>query len=136
MTLPTESDIVVSQGATFSMRVTWNDQQATPQPISLAGYRAYLQIRSKRGGTGAVIASLSSEGSNPALTLEPESNGSPLIGVVDVRMGADVTRLIRKNAFYDLFVVLASDYTAAVRLVYGQVIVSLSAGVDPDLPTS
>lgn len=133
--LPTETDIVVSQGATYSMRVTWNDQQATPQPISLAEYRAYFQIRTKRGGAGAIIASLSSEGENPALTLEPaDTNGNPMTGVVEVRIGADVTRLLRRNAFYDLFVVLASDYTESVRLVYGQVIVSLSASTDPDLP--
>lgn len=124
---PTPTDIVVVQGATYTMRVTWTDQQATPQPISLANYRAFMQVRSRRGGTGALLISLSSEGATPQLTLEPAG----LTGVVDVRIPADLTRTLRRDAQYDLFVVRRDDITEAFRLLFGAVVVDTSASVDP-----
>lgn len=121
---PIATDIEVIQGATFKMRVTWNDDQATPQPISLANYRAHMQIRSKTGGTGAILAELSSD--DDSLTKEPDG----LVGAIDVRVSALVTATLKKKCYYDLFVINMSDPTDAVRLVYGSVTVSLSATVN------
>lgn len=125
---PTPTDILVVQGATYTMRITWTDQQATPQPISLANYRAFMQIRSRRGGTGSLLIGLTSEGDNPQLVLEPGG----LTGVVDVRVPADRTRALRRDAQYDLFIVRKDDITDAFRLLFGTVIIDTSASVDPE----
>lgn len=126
--VPTPDDIEVIQGATYKMRVTWNDDQATPQPISLTGWRAHMQIRAKRGGTGTLLANLSSDvvSDDGSLTLEPES----LTGTIDVKVSALMTAKLKKSAFYDLFVIKTDDPTEAVRLVYGTVDISTSATVN------
>lgn len=125
MTAAEEVDLDVIQGATYRMQVTWADQQAAP--ISLAGYRALLQVRTKAGASGVPLISLSSEDESPSLLLEPSGQ----IGVVDVRIGADKTRLMRKPTYaYDLFLISQADSTEAVRLTYGLVNVSKSVTVD------
>lgn len=87
-----------------------------------------MQIRSKVGGGGQLLAELSSEGSNPQLTIEPDG----ATGVIDVRISATVTAGFKKTAYYDLFAIHTSDPTDATRLVFGTVTVSLSATVNTD----
>lgn len=124
---PVATDIDVVQGATFTMQVTWADaSQATPVPISLQGYRAHMQVRSKQGGVGTPLLDLSSLNPSPALTLEPSSQ----TGVIDVRISALDTAKLKKDCFYDLFVINASDPTQAVRLVFGQITVWKSVTID------
>jgi hypothetical protein len=120
---PTETPIEVVQGQTFNMRVTWTDNQATPQPISLSGRRSVMQIRTKRSYTGTLMADLASDGTDPALTNEP----SGATGQVQIRIPATVTALLTKTTYYyDLFTISESDVTDAVRLVFGAVTVSPS----------
>jgi hypothetical protein len=118
---PVATDIDVVQGATFTMQVTWADaSQATPAPISLQGYRAHMQVRSKQGGVGTPLLDLSSLNPSPALTLEPGG----LTGVIDVRISALDTAKLKKDCFN------ASDPTQAVRLVFGQITVWKSVTID------
>jgi len=125
---PVSEDITVIQGATYKMRITWNDDQATPQPIPLTGWRAHMQIRSKRGGAGVLMANLASDvtGTDGSMTLEPEG----LIGVIDVKVSALTTAGFKKGGFYDVFVIKTDDPTEAYRLVYGAMNISQSASVN------
>lgn len=123
---PTQTDVEVVQGGTFSMRVMWTDNQATPQPISLANYNAIMMIRSKRSRTAPLLATLDS--SQTALHLEPGG----LTGAIDVRLGADITGLmVKPTYYYDLFVVNNTDPTEATRLVVGSMTISPSVTVLP-----
>lgn len=125
---PVATPIAVVQGATFTMQVTWTDASTDPAtPISLDGYRALMQIRLRAGVTGTPLISLSSEGTSPALTLEPNQH----TGVIKIRIGANNTRLLKKATYhYDLFVINKDDDTEAIRLVFGPVNVSKSVSVD------
>lgn len=127
MTAPTATNIDIIQGQTFGMQVTWADSTTSPPtPIPLTNYRAHMQIRSKPGAVGTPLVELSSVGTSPALTIEP--NGS--IGVVEVRIPATTTAILAKNCSYDLFVINSSDPTEATRLVYGTVTVYKSVTVN------
>lgn len=127
MAAPTETDIDVVQGQTFTMQVTWANESTDPAtPISLSGYHAHMQVRTKAGATGTALLDLSSIGSNPALTIEP--NGQT--GVVAVRIGAVDTAALTKSCAYDLFVVSTADPTEAVRLVFGKITLYKSVTVN------
>lgn len=118
MTAATSTDIDVVQGATFAMQVTWANSAVSPAtPIPLSGYRAHMQFRPKPGAVGTPLLELSSEGTAPSLTIEP--NGAT--GVVSIRISAIDTATLNKNCFYDLFVVNKTDPTDATRLVKGAV---------------
>ena len=117
MAAPVETDLDVIQGATYSMTVTWSDTSQSPAvPISLANYRAHMQVRSKQSTTAPLLLDLASDGTSPSLTLEPGGQ----TGVISVRIGATDTAKLTRDCFYDLFVINLSDATNAVRLVYGK----------------
>ena len=122
-----ETDIEVVQGATFTMAVTWTDNATPPNPNSLAGYRAHMQVRRRAASTGTPLLDLASTGSSPSLTLEP--NGQT--GVVVVRMSALDTATLRKDSYYDLFLVEVADPTNAIRLVAGALNLDLSVTFNP-----
>jgi hypothetical protein len=130
----TSTPIEIVQGATYNMQVTWTDNSQSPQPKSLAGYDAHMQIRLKPGAPGNPIINLSSKVStdtegntvDPAITLEPDNQ----IGVVDVRISAQLTRLLKKSSYYDLFLISTSDPSESVRLIAGTVTVDLSVTVN------
>lgn len=127
MTAPTETDIDIVQGQTFTMQVTWADESTDPAtPISLSGYHAHMQVRLKAGAVGTPMLDLSSTGTDPALTLEP--NGQT--GVVAVRIPATATATLTKNCAYDLFVVSTTDPTEATRLVFGKITIYKSVTVN------
>lgn len=124
----TPTDIDIDQGATFRMQVTWADTTTSPAvPISLAGYWAHMQFRSKAGSLGTPLLNLSSLGIAPALILEPDD----VTGALTIRIGAEQTALLKKNCFYDLFVVQTIDASEATRLIHGAVTVSKSVTVNP-----
>lgn len=127
MAVPTPTDIDVVQRQTFTMRVVWRTSAATPVPISLANYRAHMQVRTKPGGAGVPIIDLSSLGTSPGLIREPSGD----IGAIIVRIPATLTALITKNCFYDLFIINATDPTDATRLIYGAITISKSVTVEP-----
>lgn len=127
MAAPTETDVDVVQGQTFSMQVTWADESVDPPaPISLNGYRAHMQVRSRAGSSGAPLLDLTSDGDDASLHIEP--NGQT--GVVVVRISASDTAKLTKNCAYDLFVVNTADPTEATRLIFGKVTVSKSVTVN------
>lgn len=123
----TSVPIEIIQGQTFRMNVTWADATTDPAtPLSLTGYRAHMQIRSKAGASGTPLVDLSSIGVNPQLAIEPNS----ATGVVGIRIGADVTATLTKNCAYDLFIIRLDDVTEAVRLVAGAVTINKSVSVN------
>lgn len=109
------------------MNVTWADSSTNPAtPISLSGYRAHMQIRAKAGSFGPPLLDLSSTGTSPALTIEPNAQ----TGVVAIRIGATDTALLTKTCAYDLFVIKTTDPTEATRLIYGAVTVERAVTVN------
>lgn len=126
MAAPTETDLDVVQGQTFTMQVTWADETTDPAtPISLSGYRAHMQVRLKVSAPTALL-DLSSEDASPALTLEPGGQ----TGVLTVRIGATDTSKLTKSCVYDLFVVKKDDPTEATRLMFGTINVFRSVTVN------
>lgn len=123
--MATETDIEIVQGATFNLSMTWTTSDVTPQPISLLGYRAHMQIRSKAGAAGPPWADASS--SNGQITLEPGNS----TGLIAVRIPATVTATLKKNGWYDLFVIASSDATEATRLLAGKVTLVKSVTTEP-----
>lgn len=117
---------MIVQNATFTMRVTWTDS-VTSNPISLANYFAHMQVRSKVGATGTPLLDLSSEGTAPALIIEPGG----ATGEIDIRIPATGTATLTKNCVYDLFVINKTDPTDATRLVKGAITLDKSVTVTP-----
>lgn len=132
--MATSTPIEIVQGATYSMAVTWTDGATPPTPKSLSGYWAHMQIRTKLGSPGTLLIDLSSLPTAtdttpipPAITLEPDDQ----IGVVDIRISAELTAKLTKPAVYDLFLIKSDDPTEAVRLLSGSVTVDRSVTVNP-----
>lgn len=118
---PPQTDLSVTQGEVFVMSATW---KVDGQPKSLDGYVGHLSVRRKPGNfTGTPLIDLWSDGDNPAIELEPGDS----TGMVKVTIPGSATALLRKNAYYDLWVVKVDNPDDAVRLAYGQVLISTSA---------
>lgn len=120
----TEEDIDIIQGATFNLSLTWTTSDVTPVPISLAGYRAHMQIRAKQGSIGTPMLDISS--TTGEITLEP--GGST--GLIAIRIPATMTALLKKGGFYDVFVIANADATEATRLLAGKVILEKSVTIE------
>ena len=118
--MATQTDIEIVQGATFNMSMTWTTDDDPPQPISLDGYGAHMQIRSKPGAAGAPWVNIGSQ--TGEITLEPGNT----TGLLAIRIPSTVTATLKKNGWYDLFVFSNTDMTEAVRLLAGQVILDKS----------
>lgn len=126
MSTPTPLEIV--QRATFSLSVTWKDSATPAVPISLAGYYAHMQIRSKAGAAGDPLVDVTSAatgGATPDILLEPNDR----TGVVEVRIPATKTAQLTKNCVYDLFLIKSNDPTEATRLIFGPIAVSRAVTV-------
>jgi hypothetical protein len=123
--MATETDIEIIQGATFNLSITWTTSDESPQPISLAGYRAIMQIRKKPGSAGDPLVSVTSDDMDSGIRLEPGSS----TGLIAVRIPATSTALLVKDCAYDLFVIASADATEATRLLSGKVLVSKSVTV-------
>lgn len=103
-------DIVVEQGATFRLLVTWEDPAETP--IDLSGYSARLQARQIQGG--AIVCSMTTQ--NGAIVLGGDS------GTVTLELGALATAAIPAGIYrYDIE--LESGGGEVTRLLRGQFIV-------------
>jgi hypothetical protein len=122
--MATETDIEVIQGATFNLSMTWTTDDQVPVPISLSGYRAHMQIRSKAGAVGTPWADATS--SNGQIILEPGS----VTGAIAVRIPATVTATLKKDGWYDLFVIASADATEATRLLAGKVTLAKSTTIE------
>lgn len=108
----TVQPLVVRQGATFRARYTW-EEGGVPQ--SLEGMEARLSVAARRGKTP--IFTISSADGEILL----EDGGAT--GQMDFHMNPAKTRLLRKNAYYDLVLIDTTDPTEVVRLLEGTVTV-------------
>jgi len=104
--MASEYDIAIDQGATYRLRLTYNDPNGSP--INLTGMSARMDIRTNIGGT--LILALRSPSSGITL--------GGAAGTIDIELTADQTALLTKNAVYDLELVNGSEVT---RIVQGSV---------------
>lgn len=102
-------DMVVEQGATYTLNMTWRDPEAAP--IDLTGYSARLQARA-RGGE--VLVEMNTE--NGDITLGDED------GTIQLRLNAATTSGLQAGIYrYDLEVETGEG--EVTRLLRGQFIV-------------
>lgn len=104
MTTPGEYDLTILQGATFELRVIWQDSSRAA--ISLTGYTARMQIRERLSAT-TTLANLSTE--NGGITLGGAA------GTVDLLLTAAETAAISAvRGVYDLELVSATGVVSRV----------------------
>ncbi len=88
--MPGKYNMICSQGATFSKRLTWT---IDGNPVDLTGYTAEMQAREKYTSTNAIFTLSTSDGS---ITLDDEGN-------IDILINADDTEsIVPKDYVYDL----------------------------------
>ena len=103
------SDLDMEQGATFRVTLTYEDSDTNP--ISLVGYRAHMQVRTRFGS--AVLIDLSSDAGDITL--------GGVTGVIEVRAKASATALVKRNAVYDLHLIATDDPDEVVRVFGGAI---------------
>jgi hypothetical protein len=105
-------NILVDQGSTYTLAVTYKDSSGTA--INLTGYTAAMQLRENYDSATAVL-SLSSPSSGIVIT------GAS--GLVTITMSATQTAALSADTFlYDLEI--ASPASVKTRLIQGVVVVS------------
>jgi len=105
-------NILVDQGSTYTLAVTYKDSSGTA--INLTGYTAAMQLRENYDSATAVL-SLSSPSSGIVIT------GAS--GLVTITMSAIQTAALSADTFlYDLEI--ASPASVKTRLIQGVVVVS------------
>ena len=106
MALMNKYDIVIQQGATFSLAATWRDSSSSP--VDLTGYTARAQVRASYSASSALVSLTSTNGGivlggingTIALTISATSTAAlsaPWVGVWDLELqsgGGEVTRLL------------------------------------------
>lgn len=101
-------DLTIEQGATFTVTFEWHEGTATGPLIDTADYIPRMQIRTRLDGV--VMATLTAGAGITATG-----------GVIQVRIGADVTETFVAAGAYDLELIDAGDPTEVVRLAEGVV---------------
>lgn len=104
MTTPGAYALTIYQGATFELRVIWQDSNRAP--INLTGYTARMQIRERLSAT-TTLANMTSE--NGGITL----GGST--GTIDLLLTAAETAAINAvRGVYDLELISPSGVVSKV----------------------
>ena len=104
-------DIIIEQGATFQMSLTWNDN--TGSPINLSGYSARMQVRTSYEAEETLV-SLTSLGGDIVL--------GGALGTIAITIAASVTETLQiDEGVYDLELVNGLTVT---RLLQGKATVS------------
>jgi hypothetical protein len=104
-------DIVIEQGASFSMTITWKD--STDAPVNLGGYTARMQVRTTHDSPEALVSLTSGSG----ITL------GGALGTIEVAIAPAVTAALPpSDAVYDLE--LQSSGGDVTRLLQGSVTIS------------
>ena len=104
-------DILIEQGATFTMNATWKD--SNDAPINLSGYSARMQIRETFDSTATLVSLASGSGITLGGTL----------GTIAVTIADTVTKdLPVRGCVYDLE--LVSSGGVVTRLLQGSVTIS------------
>lgn len=130
LALGTPLDISLTQGATYTMQIeAVGEDNVTPWPLD--GYRAHMQIRRKAGSGGVPLVDLTSEGDSADILIQPvDEDNNPQPGMLQIRIPATETEMLKRSVVYDLFLIDSNDSAEAIRLVYGQVAVSPSVTVN------
>lgn len=106
---PGRYNMICSQGATFSKRLTWTIDNI---PVDLTGYSARMQARDKYG-SACVIVDLST--TNGGISLDDEGN-------IDIYIDSNTTEgIVAKEYVYDLELNSGSE---VYRVVEGKFIVT------------
>lgn len=104
-------DIEIEKGATFSLVLTWKDENGSP--IDLTGYSAKMQVRSSPTATDVITefsttnARIALGGSAGTITLSMTAADTAAItktkGVYDLELisGSTVTRLLEGSILFD-----------------------------------
>ncbi len=105
-------DILIEQGATFTLSIVWKDDEGVP--IDISDCEARMQIRRTYD-------------SDPIISLTTESDGGIVLGgvtgSVDVEVDAETTENVEiRRGLYDLEIVFPDD--VVVRLIQGSVEIS------------
>ncbi|MFN4894210.1 MAG: hypothetical protein ACK5HO_00315 [Pseudomonadota bacterium] len=103
-------DIIIEQGATFTLNATWKD--STGAPVNLTGYSARMQVRPSYESE-EVLASLVSPTN---ITL-----GGALGTIVATIAATDTQKLTMQEGVYDLELEIGGVVT---RLLQGKAIIS------------
>lgn len=106
-----QHDILIEQGATFTLNLVWKDSDGNP--INITGYTARMQVRRKHADT-AVLLNFTTE--NGAITLGGAA------GTIDVEALADITDGTVRAGVYDLE--LENGSGVVTRLIEGKVTVT------------
>jgi len=105
-------DIVIEQGATFNLPITWKDQNNNP--INLSGFTANMMMRATPSDTSSFINLTTSNG---GITL----GGSA--GTIAIYMSSAATAAITQtHGVYDL--ILTDNSGNVTRLLQGNVIIN------------
>ena len=108
----TKVNIIIEQGATFDVTVTWQNPDGTP--VDLTGYTGRMQIRNP--DDDAVLVELL--GTNPP-TL-PHIVIVPAAGTIQMIIPSDATELLDFSAgLYDLEIYTAATPPYVVRVMHG-----------------
>lgn len=100
-----EYDITIEQGASFSLAVTWQDENESP--VDLTGFTAAAQVRETFDSEDAALSfdvSLGGTAGTISLTADPSATAEvdfPERGVWDLELtnaGGTVTRLLQGRA--------------------------------------
>jgi hypothetical protein len=106
-------DIVIEQGTTWSLSLTWKDGDG--DPIVLTGYSARMQIRGSYEDPQPMVELLST-GENPRIVLNAETGGIALTIEETVSQS-----LVPGHAIYDLELISPSG--VVTRLLEGSVMI-------------
>lgn len=111
-------NIVIEQGATFPLYITWKDPQGVP--IDLTGYRIRMQIRQSPSAAGTLVSFDSG-----ALVTGQTIGALDGSGVIDIRLAPSITSLLTfTSAEWDLTAESAGGVVS--RLLEGKASVSLA----------
>ena len=115
--------LTLRQNKTFRVVFRLLNPGVTPTPVSLVGYGATFQILAKPDGTVLVsVDDTSFDPGNPAdMDVQVEPSGAT--GEIHIRLGADQTANIAKNAVYDCAIYSKTDATEINPVSSGPVIV-------------
>lgn len=120
--------LTIRQGKTY--RVTFRFRDVLNNPISLAGYGARFQVLTRVGGTVVIsVDDTTKDPGNltiPSILIEP--GGTPAMGQIQVRLGADQTVLLTRNGAYDCGIYQKTDPLTEVQPICSGPVVLLKLG--------
>lgn len=110
-------NIIIEQGATFPLYITWKDSDG--DPINLTGYRIRMQVRQAPTATTTLL-SFDSDAPGSGMTIA----ALDATGVIDIKFAPSVTAaLVFTNAEWDI--TATSPGGIVDRLAQGKASVSL-----------